>query len=208
MKSRPRGRPRHPDVLTPAQWRVAHSVRHGLGNRQIAQRFGISLDAVKYHVSNVIAKLGLERRSSLRHWRGVPNDSSLSRRKAAMSNDLALGSIGQISRSVRDIQESESWYKNVLGLRHLFTFGTLCFFDCGGVRLFLEQRAEPAPESILYFRVPDIQAAYDELTRRGATFRDAPHLIHRHDDGTEEWMTFFSDLEGRPLGLLCQVKKD
>lgn len=121
--------------------------------------------------------------------------------------ELELGPIGQISRSVRDIEEAERWYKEVLGLEHLYTFGTLCFFDCAGTRLYLTQEGdEPTPESILYFRVPDIDAAYDELRSRGVEFTNAPHRIHRHDDGTEEWMTFFNDPEGRPLALMSQVR--
>jgi len=30
-------------VLTPAEWRILHFVRHGLSNRQLAARFGVSL---------------------------------------------------------------------------------------------------------------------------------------------------------------------
>jgi DNA-binding CsgD family transcriptional regulator/catechol 2,3-dioxygenase-like lactoylglutathione lyase family enzyme len=201
-----RGRPPHPDVLTPAEWRIVHFVRHGLNNRQIAMRFGVSLDAVKYHVENIVTKLGVDGRARLKHWRGVPNDSALGRRKAAMAAASALGPIGQISRSVRDIEQSIDWYKNQLGLTHLYTYGKLSFFDCGGTRLFLEERADPASESVLYLRVPDINAAYDELQKRGIVFTSAPHLIHRHDDGMEEWLAFFDDLEGRTLAIMCQVK--
>src|ERR1700753_2879410 len=119
---------------------------------------------------------------------------------------LQLGPLGQISRSVRDITQSDAWYKNVLGLPHLFTFGKLAFFDCGGVRLFLSQEETPHPESILYLRVPEIQQACTELKSRGVEFVDQPHLIHRHADGTEEYMTFFKDPEGRLLALMSQVK--
>ena len=31
-------------------------------------------------------------------------------------------------------------------------------------------------------------------------------MIHRHDDGTEEWMAFFTDNEERPLAIMAQVK--
>jgi len=31
-------------------------------------------------------------------------------------------------------------------------------------------------------------------------------MIHRHGDGTEEWMAEFRDNEGRPLALMCQAK--
>lgn len=117
-----------------------------------------------------------------------------------------LGPLGQISRSVQDITQSETWYKSVLGLPHLFTFGKLAFFDCGGVRLFLSQEDAWHAESILYLKVPDIQQAVAELKSRGVEFVDQPHMIHRHADGTEEWMTFFKDPEGRLLALMAQMK--
>jgi catechol 2,3-dioxygenase-like lactoylglutathione lyase family enzyme len=120
---------------------------------------------------------------------------------------LQLGAVGQISRTVRDIKEAEEWYGKVLGLRHLFTFGKLAFFDLGGTRLYLTQEAAtPQPESILYLRVPDIHKAHGELQSRGVEFTGAPHMIHKHADGTEEWMAFFKDPDGRPLALMSQVK--
>jgi catechol 2,3-dioxygenase-like lactoylglutathione lyase family enzyme len=123
-----------------------------------------------------------------------------------MATPLTLGPLGQISRPVRNIEQSIEWYANKLGLKHLYTFGKLSFFDCGGTRLFLEETAEPSSESVLYWRVPDIDAAYQELRARGVSFASEPHLIHRHDDGTEEWMAFFEDLEGRTLAIMSQVK--
>ena len=50
-----RGRPPHPDVLTPGEWRIVNAVRHGMSNRQIATLRGISLDAVKFHVENAVS---------------------------------------------------------------------------------------------------------------------------------------------------------
>jgi DNA-binding NarL/FixJ family response regulator len=73
----PRGRPRYDDILTPAEWRVAEAVRHGLTNPEIARLQGVSTDAVKYHVANILQKLGLSRRNELRQWTGVRRDSSL-----------------------------------------------------------------------------------------------------------------------------------
>ena len=99
-----RGRPPHDDLLTPMEWTTVEWVRHGLTNRQIAERRGVSADAVKFHVANVLGKLG-----------------------------LASGD-------------------------------------------------------------------------RGVEFVSAPHMIHRHEDGTEEWMAFFNDPEGRPLALMARAK--
>ena len=201
-----RGRPPHDDVLTPTEWRVVHAVQHGMSNREIAARRGISLDAVKYHVANAVAKLGLANRQALRRWFRVPGTSALRRQERPIMTTLTLGPLAQISRTVRDIKESEAWYGGKLGLPHLYTFGSLAFFDCGGTRLLLSAQEKPAPESILYLRVEDIRTAYELLRSRGVEFADAPHLIHRHADGTEEWMAHFHDPEGRPLAIMSQVK--
>ena len=202
-----RGRPAHPDILTPTEWRIVDAVRHGMSNRAIASRRQISLDAVKFHIANAREKLGLASRQELRMWRGAPVDSALARKEQTMNSQVTLGPIGQISRSVNDIKQAEAWYRDVLGLPHMYTYGNLAFFDCGGTRLFLDQEADrkPGPESVLYFRVPDINAAYEELKSRGVEFTDAPHMIFRHPDGMEEWMAFFVDLERRPLSIMSQV---
>ena len=107
---------------------------------------------------------------------------------------------------MRDIAEAEAWHRDVLGLAHLYTFGKLAFFDCDGVRLFLsEGEGSGSAESILYFRVADIHAAHAQLVERGVDFLGAPHLIHRHADGTEEWLAPFKDNEGRPLAIHALV---
>jgi DNA-binding CsgD family transcriptional regulator/extradiol dioxygenase family protein len=206
-----RGRKPHDDVLTPAEWRVVEAVRHGLSNRAIAARQGVSLDAVKFHVDNVLAKLGLESRMALRKWDGVARGTALAAREKDMTADVTLGALGQVSRKVRDIEAARKWDGEVLGLAHLYSFGDLAFFDMAGIRLFLSQAKDAAKnemsgESILYFRVADIHAAQKALAARGAIFTHAPHMIHRHADGTEEWMAFLTDNDGRPLGLMAQVK--
>jgi catechol 2,3-dioxygenase-like lactoylglutathione lyase family enzyme len=182
-----------------------------MSNRQIARRRGSSLDAVKFHVANALMKLGLARRAQLRAWDGVPADSVLRRRKgeeATVSAGLQLGPIGQISRHIHDVPAAIEWYGKVLGLPHLYTFGDLAFFDCGGTRLFLSPPEGGTPigeQSLLYFLVPDIHQAYAELRSRGVQFVGAPHLIHKHASGLEEWMAFFADPEGNPLAIMAQV---
>lgn len=212
---RGRGRPRHPDVLTPAEWQVVDAVRHGMSNRTIARRRKVSLDAVKFHVSNAVAKLGLADRAALRWWRGAPAPADRrgtrppdSRHRNGGSMDLKLGPIGQIARPVCDVPRAVTWYRDVLGMTHLYTYGDLAFFDCGGTRLMLTASGDgPATgsPSILYFRVDDIQAAYDELRSRGVEFDGAPHMIFKHPDGTEEWMAFFTDPDGHLLAVMAQV---
>lgn len=195
-----RGRPPCDDILTPAEWRVVEAVRHGLSNPDIARRQGVSPDAVKFHVANVLQKLGLTSRAELRVWNGVRRASALSQQEPAMTS--SLGPIGQIARTVKDIAAARAWYGETLGLPHLYSFGNLAFFDCDGVRLFLSEGEAEHAESILYFRVEDVRVAQAALAARGIVFTHAPHLIHRHDDGAEEWMAFFGDNEGRPLAIM------
>jgi DNA-binding CsgD family transcriptional regulator/catechol 2,3-dioxygenase-like lactoylglutathione lyase family enzyme len=213
QKSR-RGRPPYDDVLTPAEWRVVHAVKHGLSNREIARRRGISLDAVKDHVSNAVMKLGLADRNSLKFWHRAPRVSALEGNimqdsiaiPATAAPSVALGSLGQIARTVRDIKQSEAWYRDVLGVPHLYTFGNLAFFDCGGTRLMLSEQPEsPAAESILYWRVADIAGSHAALNARGVAFDNAPHMIHKHANGVEEWLAVFKDIEGRPMALMSQA---
>ena len=188
---------------------MAELVRHGLTNRKIATLMGVSVDAVKFHVANILVKLDFKTRNDIRHWQGVAKSSPLHEqdRTHDMNANPGLGPIGQIARTVTDIKASEAWYRDVLGLPHLFTFGNLAFFNCDGVRLFLSQNETLSDgESILYFRVDDIHATHAALKARGVEFTDAPHMIHKHADGTEEWMNFFKDLEGRPLGIMARVK--
>ena len=124
---------------------------------------------------------------------------------------LRLGSIGQIARVVRDVKQAEAWYRDVLRLTHLFTYGDLAFFDCDGTRLFLTQPeggGEPGEQQCVYFKVDDIQAAYAELQGRGVVFVGAPHLIFRHPSGMEEWMAFFRDPDGSLLAIMSQVETE
>lgn len=200
-----RGRPRDPDQLTPAEWKVVEAVRHGLTNPDIARRQGVSVNAVKYHVTNALQKLGLRNRRELKHWLGVAKVSALSKREATCTMDIQLGPVGQIARTVSDIDAARRWYADVLGLTHLYSFGNLAFFDCAGLRLFLSQGEGGEANSIIYFRVPDVHAAHAALAARGVEFVNAPHMIHRHADGVEEWMAFFNDNEGRPLALMASV---
>ena len=121
--------------------------------------------------------------------------------------DSALSRIGQIAINAYDVERATAFYRDVLGLQHLFRAGQLSFFDCGGVRLMLDKAEKPEfdhPSSILYFQVADIQAAFQRLKSAGTKFEDEPHVIARmpkHD----LWMTFFRDTENNVLALTSEV---
>ena len=134
-------------------------------------------------------------------------DGAAGTERAGAAGGPAIEGLGQISLAITDVDRAVAFYRDTLGLPHLFTFDTLAFFDCAGVRLFLGVPEEGGwkPSSVLYFRVPDIEAAHAALTARSVAFESAPHLIHRHDSGVEEWMAFFHDSEGNMLALMSQV---
>jgi DNA-binding CsgD family transcriptional regulator len=66
--SAPRGRPPYPDILTPRQFEVLELVREGLSNGEIGRRLGISTDGAKFHVSEIITKLGVTSRREAAGW--------------------------------------------------------------------------------------------------------------------------------------------
>lgn len=63
-----RGRPAYPDVLTPREWEVLGLLREGLSNEQIAERLGITLRTAKFHVSEILSKLGVATREQAAAW--------------------------------------------------------------------------------------------------------------------------------------------
>ncbi|MGH9494634.1 MAG: VOC family protein [Candidatus Sulfotelmatobacter sp.] len=118
--------------------------------------------------------------------------------------------IGQIQIGTQDVERAAEFYEKVLGLKLLFKAPPgLAFFDCNGVRLMLDRPDKPEfihASSILYFSVPDIQAAHLSLKEKGVRFEDEPHMIARMPDH-DLWMTFFRDTEDNVLALMSEVKR-
>jgi methylmalonyl-CoA/ethylmalonyl-CoA epimerase len=120
---------------------------------------------------------------------------------------LNLSQIGQIALPVADVDRAEAFYEKVVGLRKLYRFGHLSFFDCAGVRLLLEKaEGSIAPQGCIYFRCADITLAVSELEKRGVTFTSKPHLIAKMDDH-DLFMAFFTDPDGHTLALMQEAPK-
>ncbi len=66
-----RGRPPYPDILTPREWEVLALLRDGLTNGQIAARLGITERTAKFHVSEILSKLGVDSREEAAVWNQV-----------------------------------------------------------------------------------------------------------------------------------------
>ncbi|HBY60513.1 MAG TPA: glyoxalase [Solibacterales bacterium] len=120
-----------------------------------------------------------------------------------------LDEIGQIGLSVRDLDRSVAFYQHTLGLPYLFGAPNMAFFRLGGVRLMLAGDeggdGERCHASILYFKVNDIAAAHEELSRRGVAFDREPLLVARMPDH-ELWMAFFRDPDQNVMALMSEVR--
>jgi predicted enzyme related to lactoylglutathione lyase len=119
----------------------------------------------------------------------------------------SLTGIGQLHITVSDLEASVAFYRDVLGLPHLFTVEgqPMAFFQAGSVRLYLGEAPDERFRSrpVVYYAVDDLEAAYAEVTGRGAASMARPHLVHR-DGTTELWMAFVSDPDGTPVGLMVE----
>jgi methylmalonyl-CoA/ethylmalonyl-CoA epimerase len=122
---------------------------------------------------------------------------------------MQLSALGQIALPVSDPDRAQKFYGEELGLRFLFRFGRLVFFDCAGVRLLLEGPPHEAPlrpsAGCLYFKVPHIETAYDELRHQHVEFDGAPHLIAKMPDH-DLWMAFFKDPDGHQLAIMDEKR--
>src|SRR5580765_409764 len=120
-----------------------------------------------------------------------------------------LGDIGQIGLTVSDLEKAVTFYRDTLGIKHLFNAPpAMAFFAAGKVRLMLSRPEKPDSERFgcaLYFKVSDIQAAREALAARGVTFEVEQHQVARMPDH-ELWMAFFRDPDRNLLALMCEKR--
>jgi methylmalonyl-CoA/ethylmalonyl-CoA epimerase len=122
--------------------------------------------------------------------------------------NLANAKIAQLLIPVEHFEKGIEFYRDVLGLRLLFTAPPqMAFFDCGGVRLLVgamppglvAQRG-----SAIYFQVPDVRGVHAALKSQGVVFKAEPHVVHR-TPSSELWLAEFSDPDGNQLALMSEA---
>jgi predicted enzyme related to lactoylglutathione lyase len=128
----------------------------------------------------------------------------------ANPEDFGLSTIEQIAVNVHDVERAAEFYRDKLGMKHLFSVPpNLAFFDCNGIRLMLSLPAKPEFDhagSIIYFRVDDILVAYATLSERGVQFEEKPIFVA--DMATYDlWLASFRDSENNLLALMSHVPK-
>jgi methylmalonyl-CoA/ethylmalonyl-CoA epimerase len=122
------------------------------------------------------------------------------------STNTAFTGVGQIGISVINLDEAIRYYRDILGMRYLFTTTGMAFFDLGNLRLMLGQASVSQPRqaaSLIYYKVDDIDAAFAELRGKGVHFVESPAVVYRAD-GKELWLAFFNDMDGNVLALMSE----
>lgn len=120
----------------------------------------------------------------------------------------SLNRIAQIALNVKDLERATAFYRDQLGLKHLFTVPNMAFFECGDIRLMLSLPAKPEfdhPSSILYYQVEDLLMTHKDFSDKGIAFDMGPTLIAKMPDH-ELWMAFFRDSEHNLLALMSEVR--
>ena len=118
--------------------------------------------------------------------------------------------IKQIALPVTSVEKAKAFYRDVLGLRHLFDAPpALTFFDCGGVRLMLAgpeaQGSEgPRQHAVLFYDVSDVKVTHAKIKGSGAESLEEPHVIARMN-GRETWLATVSDGQGNVVSLMSEV---
>lgn len=113
--------------------------------------------------------------------------------------------IGQIAITVSDVAEVLPFYRDVLGLTFLFSPSPdLAFLSAGSVRIMLstpQGAGSPGANSILYFKVAEIEGTHTAMVEKGAANERAPQLTAKMPDH-ELWIGFLRDPDGNLVGLM------
>jgi methylmalonyl-CoA/ethylmalonyl-CoA epimerase len=123
---------------------------------------------------------------------------------------VSLSRIKQIALPVNSVEKAKAFYKDVLGLPHLFDAPpALSFFDCGGVRLMLagpeaQGKDGDTQHAVLFYDVSDIKTAYAQIKAAGAPSLAEPHVIARMN-GRAVWIAELSDGQGNNVSLMSEV---
>jgi methylmalonyl-CoA/ethylmalonyl-CoA epimerase len=114
--------------------------------------------------------------------------------------------LAQVAVTVEDLERAKAFYRDVLGLAHLFDAPPgLCFFQCGATRLMLSRpEGATAGSSLLYYAVDDIAASHAAMAAAGVRFEEAPHIIAKVAD-RDVWLAIARDGEGNLIGLMSEV---
>src|SRR5262249_28348288 len=122
---------------------------------------------------------------------------------------VSLSKIGQICVTAHDLDRAVAFYRDKLGMKHLFAVPKMAFFDCGGVMVMLGIPEGPEfdhPSSVVYFDVTDIDAAHSTLAVRGVSFEGRSYRIAGMDE-YDLWIRLFRESEENLMALMSRKSK-
>ena len=128
----------------------------------------------------------------------------------ATDGKVSLSRIKQIALPVREITAATRFYRDTLGMRHLFDAPPgLSFFDCGGVQLMLagpdaQGKDGEQQHAVLFYDVSNIKSVHGKIKSAGVKSLEEPHVIARMN-GREIWISSFSDGQGNVVSLMSDV---
>ncbi|AIF47123.1 VOC family protein [Dyella japonica] len=118
--------------------------------------------------------------------------------------------IGQIAVTVSDVDAALAFYRDILELPFLFRpAANLAFLQAGGVRLMLstpQGAGTVGGNSVLYFKVADIEHQFRRLLDRGAVGEREPQATAELSDHTL-WLAFLRDPDGNLVGLMEERRR-
>ena len=123
---------------------------------------------------------------------------------------VSLSRIKQIAIPVHSVDNAKAFYRDTLGMRHLFDAPpALSFFDCGGVQLMLagpEAQGKDGDQQhpVLFYDVSDIKKTHAWIKSSGAKSLEEPRVVMR-SNGREIWISSVSDGQGNVVGLMSDV---
>ena len=115
--------------------------------------------------------------------------------------------IAQLAVTVAEVERSTAFYRDVVGLKFLFSAPPgLAFLDCGGTRIMLSTEATGGPthaHPVIYFRVESVREFSAALVARGVPLHKEPHVIAKlpHAD---VWLSFVLDPDGHLVGFMSE----
>lgn len=126
------------------------------------------------------------------------------------AQNVSLSTIRQIAINVKDLARATAFYRDTLGMKLLFEFPGMAFFDAGGVRLYLGAADVPEfdhPASCLYYLVTDIVGTHKALVEKGVDVVIEPRFVAPMPDH-DLWIADYRDSEGNVFALMSEVPRE
>ena len=117
--------------------------------------------------------------------------------------------IMQLGIPVKDTERATAFYRDKLGFRLLMNGPNMAFFDCGGIRIYLDANpgmVEVGKNSMIYFRTGNVERTHSAFQERGATIHQSPHIIASLPD-RDVWLMWVRDSEQNLLGVMEERPK-